>query len=151
MTIVRIFASVALLAINPSPTMQHAVQVPPRYTVTIEGTAFGGFGDLTINQSPTATFLANASGESGRSKVELITLKRGVADGSQLYAWMHSKAGKTVVIVGSTASGQKVIYHLKNCIPERFSGPTLSAKSSDVALEELVLSAESISINYPSP
>ena len=146
MSVAHIAVSLALLAVNPSPTLQHVAPPPPRYAVTIEGTALGGFGDLALNDSPIANYLANTASQAGRSKVELITLRRGVIDGSQLYAWMHSRAGKTVTIVGSTASGQKVV-----CVPQRFTGPTLSAKSNDVALEELVLSAESISINYPSP
>ena len=147
MNVAHALVSLAMLTLNPSPIPAHAVPAPQRVAVTIDGVSTGGFVDFRASTSP----LNSTEQLPGRPKFQTVTLERGVVKGSQLYQWFHSKAAKTVVIVGQTSSGQKLIYHLKNAVPQHYKGPPLSATSNDVAIEELVLSAESISITYPSP
>ena len=145
MSVAHVVMSLAMLTLNPSPLPVHAAPAP-RFAVTIDGASAGGFAEYRASTSP-----ADAPLIPGRPKLQTVTLERGVVDGSQLYQWFHSMTAKTVVIVGQTSSGQKLIYHLKNAVPQHYKGPPLSATSNDVAIEELVLSAESISITYPSP
>ena len=84
-----------------------------------------------------------------------VTLKRGVIGAENIYAWLDLIRGgdvtakRDVVIKlkdekpGSTTA--VVTWTLKNAMPIKWTGPTLTAKAgSDVAMEELVLSVEHI-------
>ncbi len=91
-----------------------------------------------------------------RTTVSDITLKRGVVNSSSLWDWI-TQARSTGAALRSNATitlrdetGRAVqSWKLINARPVKYTGPTLSGKGNDVAIEELVLSSESIEIWPP--
>jgi phage tail-like protein len=94
----------------------------------------------------------------GSHKVGDVTLKRGVVDSSDLWAWITDtrtngvNAQRDVVItLRDEAANPVQKYTLRNAVPMKYTGPTLAGKGAgEVAMEELVLSAEGFEIS-PAP
>jgi phage tail-like protein len=94
----------------------------------------------------------------GSHKVGDVTLKRGVVDSSDLWAWITAArtigvlAQRDVVITLCNEAGAPVQqWKLHNVIPMKYTGPTLAGKGGgDVAMEELVLAAEGYEISAAS-
>ncbi len=88
----------------------------------------------------------------GIHKVGDVTLKRGIVSSADLWAWITLtrtqgvEAKRTVVITLRNEAGVPVQkWTLGNAVPMKYTGPTLAAKGGgDVAMEELVLSSESL-------
>jgi phage tail-like protein len=88
----------------------------------------------------------------GVHKVGDVTCKRGIVNSSDLWAWITQTrtqgiaAKRTVVITLRDESGTPVQkWTLGRVVPMKYTGPTLAAKGGgDVAMEELVLSSESL-------
>jgi phage tail-like protein len=95
---------------------------------------------------------------SGMHTVGDVTLKRGVVDTSDLWAWISdartngAEAQRDVTITLRDEANKPVqIYKLYNVVPKGLSGPTLSGKGTgDLAIEELILAAEGFEIT-PAP
>lgn len=92
----------------------------------------------------------------GIHKVGDVTLKRGVVDSSCLWNWIsqvrHSgDASENDVIITRLVAANRPIqaWKLRNAKPKKYTGPPLGGKGGDVAMEELVLSAEAIEIAPP--
>jgi phage tail-like protein len=91
----------------------------------------------------------------GSHKVGDVTLKRGVVDSSDLWAWISQTettgvlAQRDVVITLRDEAGNPVqSWKLRNVVPMKYTGPTLAGKGGgEVAMEELVLSAEGFEIS----
>lgn len=85
-------------------------------------------------------------------KVTDVTLKRGIVNSSDLWTWIADVrkngpgAKREVVITLRDEAGATVqSWKLRGTVPMKYTGPTLAAKASgDVAMEELVLSAEEL-------
>jgi phage tail-like protein len=83
-------------------------------------------------------------------KVGDVTLKRGIVNSKDLWAWITQArrfgtgAKREVVITLRDEAGRPVqSWTLRGVVPLKYTGPTLAAKGGgDVAMEELVLSAE---------
>jgi phage tail-like protein len=81
-----------------------------------------------------------------------VTLKRGIVKSDDLWDWIEDVrrngigAKRTVVITLRDEAGQDVgSWTLNRVVPLKYTGPTLAAKGGgDVAMEELVLSAEGL-------
>lgn len=94
----------------------------------------------------------------GSHKVGDVTLKRGVVDSSDLWAWITQTettgvlAQRDVVItLRDEANNPVQSWKLRNVVPMKYTGPTLAGKGGgEVAMEELVLSAEGFEINWTS-
>ena len=94
----------------------------------------------------------------GSHKVGDITLKRGVVDSSDLWAWITQTrtvgvaAQRTVIVtLRDEASNPVQQWILRNVVPMKYTGPTLAGKGQgEVAMEELVLSAEGFEIGPAS-
>jgi len=94
----------------------------------------------------------------GSYKVGDITLKRGVVDSSDLWDWIHQTrttgllAQRDVVItLRDEAANPVQQWKLRNAVPMKYTGPTLAGKGGgEVAMEELVLSAEGYEISPAS-
>jgi phage tail-like protein len=94
----------------------------------------------------------------GSHKVGDVTLKRGVVDSSDLWQWMSDTrtkgvdAQRDVVITLRNEAGRPVQqWKLRRVVPMKYTGPTLAGKGGgDVAMEELVLSAEGYDISPAS-
>jgi len=92
----------------------------------------------------------------GVHKTGDVTLKRGVVNSSSLWNWVTqarsggSTLGHDVIIVLRDEAGNPVQrWKLSSASPKKYTGPTLSGKGDDVAMEELVLSAEGIELVPP--
>jgi len=91
---------------------------------------------------------------SGSYKVGDVTLKRGViGDVDTLYSWLQQakqndpRAGREVSITQVGESGLPVkTWKLTGARPVKYTGPTLSGKGTDVAIEELEISCEGIKL-----
>lgn len=87
-----------------------------------------------------------------------VTLKRGVVDTSDLWAWITAaratgvSAQRDVTITLRDESNNPVqVFKLYAASPKGYTGPTLSGKGAgDVAIEELVLAVENIEIAQAS-
>ena len=91
----------------------------------------------------------------GVHKVSDVTLKRGIVSSKDLWAWInrvrtHGRSEqRDVVITLRDEAGKDVqSWTLRGVVPLQDTGPTLAAKGGgDVAMEELVLSAEGLVLN----
>src|SRR5687768_3176094 len=88
----------------------------------------------------------------GVHKVGDVTLKRGVVNSTDLWAWVEQvrdkgpEAKRTVVITMLSEAAMPVqSWTLRGVVPMKYTGPTFAAKGGgDVAMEELVLAAEGV-------
>ncbi len=86
----------------------------------------------------------------GLNKSADVTLKRGVIGSLTLYNWLHQVRNGdedalrtvTVMLQNENHTDTVVTWTLKRARPIKFTTPTLSAKGTDVAMEELVLAYE---------
>jgi phage tail-like protein len=122
----------------------------------------GGFSDVSgLNTEITVAEYRNGNDKEnhvrkvpGMHKVGDITLKRGLVNSKDIWDWISATrttgyaAKRAVVITLRDEAGTPVQkWKLGNAMPMKYTGPTLAAKGGgDVAMEELVLSSESIEI-----
>lgn len=87
------------------------------------------------------------------NKVSDVTLKRGIIKSQDLWDWINLTrregwtAQRNVIITLMDEANINIVqsWTLQNTVPIKYTGPSLNAKGgSDVAMEELVLSAEGI-------
>ncbi len=85
----------------------------------------------------------------GLARYPDVTLRRGVIGALDLYSWINdirngsSNSVRTVTIQLLSEDGTPVVtWKFLRAWPSKYSGPTLDAKGTDVAIEELVLSYE---------
>ena len=133
------------------------------YLVNFDGgEIFGGFSDVSgIGTELTVAEYRNGNDKvnhvrkiAGVHKVSDVTLKRGIIDSESLWSWIKDArvsgpdAQKTVTITLLDKAQQAVqTWVLRGVIPMKYTGPTLAGKGGgDVAMEELVLSAEGLEI-----
>jgi phage tail-like protein len=133
------------------------------FLVNIDGgETFGGFSDVSgLGTDITIAEYRNGNEKEnhvrkvpGVHKVGDVTLKRGVIDSKSLWDWIKETrttgvgAQKNVVItLLDEAQSAVQSWKLRGVVPMKYTGPTLAAKGGgDVAMEELVLSAEGIEI-----
>jgi phage tail-like protein len=133
------------------------------FLVTIDGTSpIGGFSDV----SGLSTELVVAEYRAGISKVNHVqkvqglhkvgdvTLKRGVIDSTDFFAWIEQArvagpAAKRTLVIAllDETSTLKQQWTLTGCLPLKYTAPTFAAKGSgDVAMEELVISFEGLTL-----
>jgi len=90
----------------------------------------------------------------GVHKTGDVTLKRGIVNSTDLWEWIAQTqlqsvgAKRTVVITLRDEAGNPVQkWTLGGAVPMKYTGPTLAGKGGgDVAMEELVLSSESLDV-----
>lgn len=121
----------------------------------------GGFSDASglVTESVVAEYRNGNAKENHVRKIPLmhkvgdVTLKRGVVDSNEFFTWIKQtrevgyKAKRDVVITLKDETGAPVRkWKLQSVIPLKYTGPTLAGKGGDMAMEELVLSAEGMEI-----
>ena len=122
--------------------------------------ALGGFSDVSgLGTEITVAEYRNGNDPEnhvrkvpGVHKVSDVTLKRGIVNSGDLWEWIENTrrtgvaAQRTVTItLRDEASTPVQTWTLRGVIPLKYTGPTLAAKGGgDVAMEELVLSAEAL-------
>lgn len=89
----------------------------------------------------------------GIHKAGDVTLKRGIIGAQNLWAWLDevrqgklsAKRNISIKLLNEDRSDTVVTWRLKNAMPIKWTGPTLTGKGGgDVAIEELVLSVETV-------
>lgn len=132
------------------------------FIVNVDGADFGGFSDVSGlgTEVTMAEYRYGNDKENhvrklaGIHKVSDVTLKRGVLNSKTLFDWIAQTrtqgpaAQKNVTITLLDESHKSVqTWLLRGVVPMKYTGPTLAAKSSsDVAMEEIVLSAEAMEL-----
>lgn len=129
-------------------------------------TLLGGFSDVSgLNtEIQVAEYRTGADPENhvrkcpGLHKVGDVTLKRGVVNSMDFFKWIEDTRNtgvdqqKTVTITLFDESQNPIQkWILRNAIPMKYTGPTLAGKGNDIAMEELVLSAEGFEISTDVP
>jgi phage tail-like protein len=126
------------------------------------GEIFGGFSDVSgIGTEVTVAEYRYGNDKenhvrkvAGIHKVGDVTLKRGIVDSKTLFQWIADTrtqgpaAQKSVTItLLDEAQAPVQTWSLRGVIPMKYTGPTLAAKGGgDVAMEEVVLSAEAMEL-----
>lgn len=124
------------------------------------GEVFGGFSDvsgigteLTVAEYRFGNDKENHVRKvAGVHKVSDVTLKRGILNSKTLFDWIGSArvqgpAAQRSVTITLLDEAQKPVqsWVLRGVIPMKYTGPTLAGKGGgDVAMEEIVLSAEAL-------
>ena len=133
------------------------------YLVSFDGgEIFGGFSDVSgIGTEITVAEYRNGNEKEnhvrkvgGVHKVSDVTLKRGILNSKSLWEWMtatraQGPAAQKGVTITLLDEAQKPVqsWLLRGVIPMKYTGPTLAGKGGgDVAMEEIVLSAEAMEI-----
>jgi len=132
------------------------------FVVTIDGDEFGGFSDVSgiSTEVTVAEYRTGNEPENhvrkvaGMHKISDVTLKRGIVNSAQLWLWIEAvrKTGilaqRSVVITLQDETHTRVqAWVLFRAIPLKYTGPTLAGKGGgDVAMEEVVLSAEKLEL-----
>lgn len=126
---------------------------------------FGGFSDVSgLNTEFTmAEYREGSDPENhvrkvpGVYKAGDVTLKRGIVSSKIIWEWIQDvrrrgfEGKKPEVVIRLLNEQRKVVqsWKLKDVTPMKFTGPTLAAKGGgDVATEELVLSADTIEMEF---
>ncbi|KQP37371.1 phage tail protein [Pseudorhodoferax sp. Leaf274] len=124
------------------------------------GEVFGGFSDvsgigteLTVAEYRFGNDKENhVRKAAGVHKVSDVTLKRGILNSKTLFDWIgnarvQGPAAQRSVTITLLDEAQKPVqsWVLRGVIPMKYTGPTLAGKGGgDVAMEEVVLSAEAL-------
>ncbi len=133
------------------------------FIVSFDGSElFGGFSDVSGigNEIAIAEYRFGNDLENhvrkvaGVTKCDDVTLKRGILDSKTLFDWIDAArtqgpdAQKTVKItLQDEAQNPVQSWLLRGVVPMKYTGPTLAAKGGgDVAMEEIVLSAEKMEL-----
>ncbi len=91
----------------------------------------------------------------GPVKFSQLTLKRGMTSNLQLWTWLALTAQGTVapasgaVTMWDTDSTPVIEFALQGCLPVRMRAPSLNAREGLVAVEELALVYETMSVTTP--
>jgi len=139
------------------------------FEVSFNGQTFGGFSDVSglntefnMSEYREGTDMLNRVQKlPGLYKTGDVTLKRGIVDSTALWQWVNDVRSKgplgrlpsvTITLYDETHEKAVWKWKLTNVTPMKLSGPTLAAKGGgDVAMEEVVLSAETITLEQPKP
>jgi len=85
-------------------------------------------------------------------KIPDITLKRGIAGARDLFEWLQtvktgSQETKTVTIqLLDEEHNPAMTWEVKGARPIKYTGPSLNGKGTDVAVEELTLACEELTV-----
>ena len=128
-----------------------------------EGPA-AGFQEISgIGMEVTVTEYRNGNSKensvmkiTGLSKSTDVTMKRGIIGSLDLYGWLNdvrngvqAPARRTVTIQLQSEDREAVVqqWKLMNARPIKYTGPSLTGKGTDVAIEALVLACERIELS----
>jgi phage tail-like protein len=86
-----------------------------------------------------------------------VTMKRGMTATFDLWDWFNLmltnaalRADAEIVIFAADGKTERARFLLSRCVPTKLKSPALSAKDGGVAIEELQLSYESLSLKKPA-
>lgn len=123
-----------------------------KFRVEIQGITVGGFSEVTGLQFETETETYEEGGVNNyvhvlpkRTKLQNITLKRGITDANELWDWYQDVVGgrlekKSGAIILMDADGKdKWRWDFFKAYPVKWTGPELRADSNTVAFETIEL------------
>ncbi|MBU3895426.1 phage tail protein [Serratia rubidaea] len=92
----------------------------------------------------------------GQMEPLTITLKRGVVPKqSQLYDWINAisfnrveKKDLTISLTNESGSELLVTWNVMNAFPTKWTGPSFDATSNEVAIEEISLAADRLTLTF---
>lgn len=147
----------AIFRETPYSAFNYVVELEPGQGDQVDA----GFSDVSgLNAEVTIAEYRNGNAKvnhvtkiPGIHKAGDVTLKRGVIGAQNLYEWLDlARQGKlaakrsiSIKLLNEDRSDTVVTWRLKNAMPIKWTGPSLTGKGGgDVAIEELVLSVETI-------
>jgi phage tail-like protein len=94
----------------------------------------------------------------GPSAFGNVTLKRGMTANFDLWTWFARtiddpklRANAEVVLLAPDGATERARFLLARCVPVKLKAPTLNAKDGAVAVEELQLAYQSLTLKPPGP
>ena len=85
-----------------------------------------------------------------------VTMKRGMTSNLELWDWFNLmltdqslRADAEVVIFASDGETERARFQLSRCVPVKLKSPPLSAKDGAVAIEELQIAYEKLTLKKP--
>jgi phage tail-like protein len=85
-----------------------------------------------------------------------LTLKRGVSGNFDLWDWFKQvtlnprlRADANVVVLGANGKTEQMRFLLTRCVPVKIKAPTLNASAGGIAIEELQLGYETLTLQKP--
>jgi phage tail-like protein len=128
-----------------------------RFRVEIHGIQQAGFSECSSVGSHIEVVEYREGGDTatvrkltGKTSYPDITLKWGMTDSQDLYAWHLQTVQGTVqrqdgsVIQLDDTGNEKLRWNFYKAWPSKWDGPTYSAKGNDVAVETLTLTCERV-------
>jgi phage tail-like protein len=92
----------------------------------------------------------------GPASYGMLTLKRGMTANFDLWDWFAAtvvtpslRADAEVVVFASDGKTELVRFLLKRCLPAKMKAPALNAKEGIIAIEEMQLAYESLTLKRP--
>lgn len=86
-----------------------------------------------------------------------LTLKRGMTHTFELWRWFadvtvrpHLRADGEVVLLAANGTTERARFILQRCLPVKLKAPTLNARDGAIAIEELQVAYESLTLEDPS-
>ena len=90
---------------------------------------------------------------SGPAAYGQLTLKRGMTSGFDLWSWFEQvnrqpsqRAGGEVVVYAADGVTKRATFVLRRCLPVKIKAPALNAREGIVAIEEMQLAYESLTL-----
>jgi phage tail-like protein len=127
------------------------------FIVEIDGITQGGFQEVSGLDSTTDSVDYREGTDPnymrklpGLNKFSPITLKRGITDSDELWKWRATvTSGKTQrkngsIVLLDERGQEKLRWNFFNAWPSKWTGPSLNASSTAVAVESLEITHESI-------
>jgi len=152
LTIVGLLATVTVQA--PIGPRQEPLTVS-NFRVEIDGIASASFASVDGLRCETEVIEYREGGDTnfvrlipGATKCGPLVLQRGLTANRELWNWYQEVAnGRDVrkniaVVLMNPDRTDAVRYNLYECFPVKWTGPTLDAKGSDIAIEEVVIAFE---------
>ncbi|MDD2740195.1 phage tail protein [Methylomonas lenta] len=142
---------------TPYSAFNYVVELEPGQGDQVDA----GFSDVSgLNAEVTIAEYRNGNAKvnyvtkiPGIHKAGDVTLKRGIIGAQNLWEWLDevrqgklsAKRNVSIKLLNEDRSDTVVTWRLKNAMPIKWTGPTLTGKGGgDVAIEELVLSVETV-------
>jgi phage tail-like protein len=87
-----------------------------------------------------------------------LTLKRGMTASFHLWTWFTDtlanpalRASAQVVLLAPDGSTERARFQLSRCVPVKIKAPALNAKDGTIAIEELQIAFEEMTLTTPPP
>jgi len=82
-----------------------------------------------------------------------LTLKRGMTDGFDLWRWFRDsvanprlRANAEVVLLAADGATVRARFQLSRCVPVKLKAPAMNARDGQIAIEELQMAYETLSL-----